>query len=133
MKSYSYLGYKIETKRDHGSRPPKNPGWVVVGKYQGIYCCNAMPGATWFHSLRSAREAICVLIAVEGEKNAGLFWEVLQPFGYKVGDKEGHGCDSSITCGRYSATVKAGAVVKVSARPRPRPARSWGRASRSAP
>lgn len=123
LRTYSYRGHKIVTKRDHGANPPKNPGWVVCDN--NAYC-NVAPGATWFHTLKSARRAIDVLIAIEGEKNANLFWEVIQPNTWAVGQKEndyGAADEGSMSHGRFSAKIKGGVIVSITVKPLEVPAR----------
>jgi hypothetical protein len=70
-----YRGYTIAPKQDFGllgglradGRLTK-VGYVVV---KGG--CNAMPGATWFHTIEGAKEAIDVLDDVGGDANR--FWQ----------------------------------------------------------
>lgn len=64
----SYKGYDIVVKRDFGSQfflidgMPCMWGYVVViGKDKPFAGCNAMPGATWFQTVKDAIEAIDVL------------------------------------------------------------------------
>ena len=78
-----YRGFTIEPKRDFGPT-----GFYIDGKFTKIgYVvikdgCNAMPGATWFHTTESAKNAIDILIEVGGadiwNRPAGYsrrFWE----------------------------------------------------------
>ena len=81
-----YRGFTIKPKRDFG---PK--GFYINGKFTKIgYVavkdgCNAMPGATWFHTIESAKEAINILIDVGGADiwnqtpdHSARFWERMQ-------------------------------------------------------
>lgn len=71
-----YREHTIEPKRDFGP-----VGFFIDGKFTKIgYVvvkdgCNAMPGATWFHTIEDAKEAIDVLIAVDG--NSKHFWQCM--------------------------------------------------------
>lgn len=70
-----YRGYVIVEKRDFGGSGYLIDGFrvqhgYVVTEHGG---CNAMPGATWFLSVREACEAIDVLLA-RGEKD---FWNAM--------------------------------------------------------
>ena len=78
-----YRGFTIEPKRDFGPT-----GFYINGTFTKIgYVvvkdgCNAMPGATWFHTIESAKEAVDVLIDVGGEDiwnptpgHGQRFWE----------------------------------------------------------
>ncbi len=81
-----YRGFTVEPKRDFvGS------GFYINGKFtkRGYVVvkdgCNAMPGATWFHTIESAKEAIDILIDVGGEDiwnpapdHAKRFWERME-------------------------------------------------------
>lgn len=70
-----YRGYNIQVKRDFGGRAhlvdglPCMWGYVVV---KGI--CNVMPGGTWFQTVKSAKQAIDILI----DHGPDGFWETLR-------------------------------------------------------
>ena len=122
--STPYRGYSIKAKLDF----PKG-GFLVNGRkitkgYVAVKDgCNAMPGATWFKTVPEAKQAIDVLIAVGGEENSGLFWEIIQPFGMWPGDKDRDSGGSMIVgqvatdCGRFHATSECGRVVSRTAKP----------------
>jgi hypothetical protein len=82
-----YRTLLIEPKRDFGGQPHLingkmvMKGWVVTDG-----TCNVMPGATWFTTVKRAKYAIDVLIAVQG--NAQMFWEIMQPFQHTPGDRD---------------------------------------------
>lgn len=115
-----YRGYTIQPKRDF---PPGGylsngkvitKGWVVTDG--GIV--NVMPGATWFYTVKEAIEAIDVWEKVR--HCAEKFWEIMQPFEFKVGDKlpqyklpGGAAGTTTITHGRWTAYAENGVVVKV--------------------
>ena len=78
-----YCGFTIEPKRDFGPT-----GFNIDGTFTKIgYIvikdgCNAMPGATWFHTIENAKNAIDILIEVGGaalwnraDGYSRLFWE----------------------------------------------------------
>lgn len=78
----SYCGYTIKPKRDFGkygftiNGKQVKEGWVVTDGRQW----NVMPGATWFQTIESARQAIAALelskkIAPEDEGNT--FWNLM--------------------------------------------------------
>lgn len=82
-----YRGFTIEPKRDFGP----GPGFYINGQFikRGYVVvkdgCNAMPGATWFLAIESAKEAIDILIEVGGlniwQRDVSvskLFWERMQ-------------------------------------------------------
>jgi hypothetical protein len=58
-----YRGFTIQPKRDF-----EPPGFYVDGRFSMIgYVavkngCNAMPGATWFRTIESAKQAIDALM-----------------------------------------------------------------------
>lgn len=61
-----YRGFTIEPKRDF-----VGAGFYINGAFtkRGYVVkddCNAMPGATWFHTIEGAKEAIDILIDVGG-------------------------------------------------------------------
>lgn len=116
MKSYSYRGHKIVPKLDFGSQPGK--GWIVSDA-KGY--TNAAPGATWFKTITRAKFAIDVLVAIGGEEQAQIFWEIMQPNTWKVGQKDPDfqygGGEGSMSHGRFSATVKGGVIVEVKTKP----------------
>lgn len=72
-----YRGYEIRVKRDFGSQfhlidgMPCMWGYVVVKDG-----CNAMPGATWFQTVKEAKRAIDVLI--EHPEGGDAFWKALR-------------------------------------------------------
>lgn len=84
----TYNGFTIAVKRDFGDQPflidglPCAWGYVVCygegHQYEG---CNAMPGATWFQTVKEAKRAIDMLIAVGGEGNSTQFWKALREVG----------------------------------------------------
>jgi hypothetical protein len=78
-----YRGFTIAPKRDFIGK-----GFYINGAFtkRGYVVvkdgCNAMPGATWFHTIESAKEAIDILIEVGGADiwnpapdHAARFWE----------------------------------------------------------
>ena len=76
-----------------------------------------MPGAMWFFTVREAKRAIDVYKAVRG--NAPRFWERMEPFGYKVGQRVPQvpfsmgATNQTIAQGRWTAKVVNGIVTKV--------------------
>lgn len=88
MKTYKHGKYVIEPKRDFGNEPYLIDGrWVKAGwvvcfgptcEYSG---CNAMPGATWFETLRDAKKACDILDNSKG--HSGKFWKNLYAY-YKL-------------------------------------------------
>ncbi len=111
-----YRGYIIKPKQDFGTH-----GFFIKGRFikKGFVVvkdgCNAMPAACWFQTIEEAKHGIRVLIKTKG--NADHFWEIMQPFNYKVGKKDpDHGSsvgETSVSCGRFHATIKGGIVVAV--------------------
>lgn len=80
-----YKGFRIVVKRDFGSSPFLIDGMPCIWGYVVTYGpgmeyagCNAMPGATWFQTVREAKDAIDTHIAVGGEKNSDAFWSAWQ-------------------------------------------------------
>lgn len=72
-----YRGYTIVPKRDFGPMGHYVDGKLTKVGYVAVKDgCNAMPGATWFHTVESAKEAIDVLVAVGGDSE--LFWQRLR-------------------------------------------------------
>jgi len=75
-KKVDYKGYNINPKRDFGSygflikEKTVSKGFVVTDKHN----VNVMPGATWFQTIKDAKNGINVLIKY-GEKN---FWKGLK-------------------------------------------------------
>lgn len=74
-----YRGFDIKVKRDFGGMPhwidgmPCMWGYVVChGSAQEYAGCNAMPGATWFQTVKEAKRAIDVFIEANGDADA--FW-----------------------------------------------------------
>ena len=75
--------FRIIPKRDFGGRPFLIDGaWVSSGfivthgpdhRYAG---CNAMPGATWFRTIRDAVTGIRCLIAADGD--GPTFWMLIR-------------------------------------------------------
>jgi hypothetical protein len=72
-----YRGFAVEPKRDFGP-----VGFYIDGRFvkDGFVVvkdgCNAMPGATWFRTIDSAKHAIDVFIDVDGD--AYKFWTRLR-------------------------------------------------------
>lgn len=102
--SVMYCGYLIVPKRDFPLES-KQTGFVVT---DGM--CNIMPGGCWFATVEEAKQAIDVLKSVNG--NADRFWEIIQPFGYKLGQKVSD-LDSVVVQGRFKAVIANGIVVKL--------------------
>lgn len=80
-----YRGFTIEPKRDFGPS-----GFYIGGRFvkRGYVVvkerCNAMPAATWFLTIEDAKQAIDVLIDVDGAdiwkrpaSYSDKFWECL--------------------------------------------------------
>lgn len=115
-KAKRYRTLFIEPKRDFGTQgflingKMVMKGWVVT---DGL--CNVMPGATWFQTVKKAKFAIDVLIAVRG--HAGMFWEIMQRFEHTPGDRKedfpGHPTNGNTTCGRHYAKYKDGVCIEV--------------------
>lgn len=112
-----YRLFFIEPKRDFGpvghfiDGKYVKKGWLVTDG--GI--CNVMPGATWFRTIKDAKHAIDVLIAVRG--NVDMFWEIMQPFqetpGMKAEDA-GHSKETATASkGRHWARYENGICVEV--------------------
>lgn len=79
-----YREFEIVMKLDFGDEfhlidgMPCNQGYIVCyGPTQKYAKCNAMPGATWFQTVKQAKRAIDVLIQVGGEGKAEAFWKLL--------------------------------------------------------
>ena len=79
----NYRDFAIVVKQDFGGRPhlidgmPCMWGYVVTaGPTQSYPGSNAMPGATWFQTVKDAKKAIDVFIEVEG--NAEKFWNKMR-------------------------------------------------------
>jgi len=112
---HRYRLFFIVPKRDFG----QGPGYFIKGRYvkEGWIVtdgnCNVMPGATWFQTIKDARHAIDIFIAVRGD--ATMFWEIMQPFQFTPGDKADHDA-STATKGCHYAIVKGGIVVEVGMR-----------------
>ncbi len=113
MKTYTHKGHQIEPKRDFGPGGYLDgqgrvctKGWVVVKDY-----CNAMPGGTWFATVREAREAINVLLRVNG--NAVKFWEIMQPFEYVRIGQRANFANGSVQKGRFKAIIENFKVIKI--------------------
>jgi hypothetical protein len=104
-----YKGYTIEPKRDFGDGYLSNGRVIKKGFVVCKGICNIMPGGAWFKTVAEAKDAISVLIRVRG--NATRFWEIMQPFGYKLGQKVDD-MDGTVTCGRFSALIENGIVVQ---------------------
>ena len=75
-----HRGYRIAVKQDFGPEPPTVDGMPVMSGYVVLDQDgdNAMPGATWFQTVKSAKHAIDVLIDVGGPENADQFWALLR-------------------------------------------------------
>ena len=111
-----YRGHSIVPKRDFGST-----GYWMNGRFvkKGFVVvkdgCNVMPGACWFQTIEEAQHAIRVLIKTKG--NDDHFWEIMQPFNYKVGQKvKGEPINpgtTSVSCGRFHAKIVGGVVTDV--------------------
>lgn len=77
-----YRGFTIKPKLDMGSTPHLShgnsyrTGWVVVDEIG----CNAMPGASYSHSILEARAAIDIWI--ESGFDAETFWKLMEPYRY---------------------------------------------------
>lgn len=78
MNAQQYGKYTIVEKRDFGSTPywidgfPVKHGYVVVRDG-----CNAMPGATWFQTVREAKRACDILDRV-GEAEFWSEWRRIE-------------------------------------------------------
>ena len=62
--THSYSGFTIKRSTDFGIGDDPKPGehgWVIVKDG-----CNAMPGATWAHTVKGAHQLIDVYLAVGG-------------------------------------------------------------------
>ena len=111
MKSYSYKGHTVQPKLDF-----TRDGYWVHGKIitHGWVVCkdgyNVMPGATWFESIREAKEALNVLLRVECD--AKRFWEAMQPKRYKLGQRVTER-DCTVERGGFRAVIKNHRVVSV--------------------
>jgi hypothetical protein len=114
--SKRYRVFNIVPKRDFGRTgflidgKKVTKGWIVTDGF-----CNKMPGATWFTTVAKAKNAIDLLIAVDGD--ADMFWELMQPFKITPGDTaEKHGMSkesASIRKGRHFARFENGICVEV--------------------
>ena len=114
-----YRGYEIEPKLDFGLHGYLDSKGKVIRKGWVVYRngCNVMPGATWFFTVPEAKHGIDIYIRVRG--SAPKFWEIMQPFPYKVGQHvppipfSMGATDQTITHGRWIAEVVNGVVTKV--------------------
>jgi hypothetical protein len=69
-----YRGFTIEPKRDFGPTGSLVDGRLTKVGYVAVRDgCNAMPGATWFSTIESTKEAIDVLITVGSDSER--FWQ----------------------------------------------------------
>lgn len=84
---------------------PGEGGFIVVKDG-----CNAMPGACICKSVEQAIHCIDVFVEVNGD--AELFWEIMQPFDYKIGQKMNYE-NGHVAKGRFSAVIENSRVVKL--------------------
>jgi len=69
---HSYKGYTVQAKRDYADVLSFDRGFYIRDGFVVVKDgCNAMPGAVWFNTVESARQAIDILEVV-GEKR---FWD----------------------------------------------------------
>jgi hypothetical protein len=130
MKTYSYRGYVIGPKQDFGTHGYLSngkiikKGWVVCygpgarmdlrdAPNMLVEGCNAMPGATWFQTIKEAKHGIDVLIKVGGEQNSDKFWEIMHPFEYKHVGQKADFESGSVRKGRFAAIIENFKVVKL--------------------
>lgn len=113
-----YRGFIIKPKLDFGSGGYLINGRVVTEGFVAVKDgCNALPGATWGQTVERVQELIDVLIAVGGEENGELFWEIVQPWTEWPGDSCRDG-DATVSRGRFRARVSGGVVRSVVIKPR---------------
>lgn len=108
-----YRNFEIVPKLDFGTHGYiDGKGRVIKAGF--VVCqgdCNIMPGATWFETIKEAKNGIDVYIKVEG--NADKFWEVMQPFEYKRVGQKSDIENGEVRQGRFYAKIENHRVVKL--------------------
>lgn len=82
--SVQYRGFTLHVKGDFGDQPHLIDGlpcaWGYIAVRNG---CNAMPGATWFQTVKDGKRGVDALIQAEAmfyapEAQAAEFWRLVR-------------------------------------------------------